>query len=107
MSKFKIKMKIQGFELEIEGSKEDIPAIANNLSGQIAGLIQPSSDIVQGSSSGSRFGQPLTINGSPSDIPIKRKSRGKKRPGTETQGNGPEIPPIEWKHDSAKYGSPR
>lgn len=32
---------------------------------------------------------------------------GKKRSGTESQGNGAETPPTEWKHDSAKYGSPR
>jgi hypothetical protein len=38
MSKFKFKLKLQGLELEMEGSRDDIPLIAHNLGNQLTGL---------------------------------------------------------------------
>ncbi|MDF3154382.1 hypothetical protein P3C58_20595 [Mesorhizobium sp. XAP10] len=108
MSKFKIKMKLQGFELEIEGSKDDIPLIAQNVGQQIAGLIQPSAAIVEGDplSTGNGRQHPLTIDNSDRDVTKSRKPRRTKRSGGEPQ-NSVETPTIEWRHDPAKYGNPK
>ena len=35
MSKFKFKLKLQGLELEMEGAREDIPLMAQNLGNQL------------------------------------------------------------------------
>ncbi len=48
MSKFKVKLKIQAFELEIEGTREDIPLISQNIGDEIAGLLEPAANIVEG-----------------------------------------------------------
>jgi hypothetical protein len=40
MPKFKIRLKIQAFELEVDGEREDIPAINNALQQQFTALIQ-------------------------------------------------------------------
>jgi hypothetical protein len=46
MSKFKIKMKLTGFELEIEGSREDVPNIQQALSRQLGGILQPAAGLI-------------------------------------------------------------
>ena len=51
MSKFKIKMKLQGLELEIEGAREDSSNIGRNLGGQLANLLQPAIKIIDGEAS--------------------------------------------------------
>jgi len=108
MSKFKVKMKLQGFELEIEGSREDVPLIAQNLSQQLSGLMAPAGAIIDGQS----LNTPLTsapailTAGSTDTSSTKRKSR-------RHSGN-PKTPPdiavesvVHWRHDSTKYGSPQ
>ena len=39
MSKFKFKLKLQGLELEMEGAREDIPLMAQNLGNQLTGTL--------------------------------------------------------------------
>ena len=48
MSKFRIKMKLQGLELEIEGAREDASLISRNIGQQVASLMQPAGNIVDG-----------------------------------------------------------
>jgi hypothetical protein len=48
LSKFMIKLKLQGLELEIDGSREEMPNITQNLGRQIAGMLQPAGAIIEG-----------------------------------------------------------
>ncbi|MEH2257179.1 hypothetical protein [Nostoc sp.] len=47
-NKFKIKLKVTGFELEVEGSREDVPFMAQAVGQQMSGLLIPASNIVEG-----------------------------------------------------------
>jgi hypothetical protein len=48
MPKFRIKMKLQGFELEIEGSREEASRISQNLGEQMSALLRPAGVIIDG-----------------------------------------------------------
>lgn len=103
MSKFKVKMKIQGFELEVEGSREDVPTISSNLSRQLSGLLQPAGAIIEGDvvemDRPAPPAAPLLVTES------KKKPRAlRKRAVATGQVDLPEVP--QWRHDPAKYGMP-
>ena len=42
MGKFRIRMKWDAFELEVDGSREDIPLIGQQIGKQLSGVIAPS-----------------------------------------------------------------
>src|SRR5438067_2145714 len=50
MSKFHVKVKLQGFELEIQGNREDAPAIGRSIGEQFSAIISPAVDILEGNS---------------------------------------------------------
>src|SRR6185312_8793739 len=109
LSKFRIKMKLQGFELEVEGSRDDAPLIAQNLGRQFAGLLQPAAQIVEGEEVFPPRAISLpTASGEPATP--KRRSRGRKRASSTTasENRGSDADSaINWRHDPAKWGSPR
>ena len=45
MAKFRIRLKVQGFELEVDGEREDIPAITAAVQQQLTGLVTPAESI--------------------------------------------------------------
>jgi hypothetical protein len=105
MGKFRIKMKLQGLELEIEGSRDDVPIISHNIGQQMAALLQPAGAIVEGESTSSNQGSTQAISDETGAGRIKQRKR---RPGGATNsGQSPEVVEVDWKHDPAKYGSPR
>lgn len=75
MSKFKIKMKLQGLELEIEGAREDSSNIGRNLGGQLANLLQPAIKIIDGEASSAAL--PPAEAGSPSEVSCEFTSFGR------------------------------
>lgn len=109
-SKFKIRLKVQSLELEVEGSRDDIPVIAHNVGQQIAGLFQPAVGIVEGSAP--EINQPALPfteaqlvspqNGSKKKTPSR--PRASKPP---VSGNGAKVDAIDWRHDPAKWGNPQ
>jgi hypothetical protein len=74
MSKFHIKLKLQGLELEVEGTRDDLPVIRRSLGQQFEGLLNPATEIAQGRN--------LTVdatslgNGSGGEEGTRRKRRG-------------------------------
>lgn len=107
MSKFKIKMKLTGFELEIEGSKEDVPSIQQALSQQLGGLLQPAAGLVEETPQP----QMKTIEHEP--LPVValpgRNAKTRKRPPQsipKSNGAEPDIPLDNWPRDVSKYVSP-
>jgi hypothetical protein len=108
MTKFKFKLKLQGLELEMEGSREDIPLMAQNLGNQLAGLIQPAADMAEDKNKDQSQQQSLpTIDHSLGDAPDSKKQRRRRRATTAPQSANSGAKPIEWTHDAAKYGSPQ
>jgi hypothetical protein len=103
MSRFKVRLKLQGFELEVEGSRDDIPLVTANVGQQMAALLAPSAQIVEG-----ELAVPSS-NGSQSSIPSNEVSKTKRRRRVPVQTNGQkpaDVQAIDWKHDSARWGSP-
>lgn len=106
-SKFKIKLKVTGFELEIEGNREDVPLMAQAVGQQMSGLLSPASGIVEGEIiEGRSLPQPaVELQSTPS------KKRANRRRSTtsakSTAGKQGQAVAIDWKHDSSKWGSPQ
>jgi hypothetical protein len=48
MSKFTAKLKLTGLELEIEGSRDDVPLITSGVAARLAGAMMPAANIVEG-----------------------------------------------------------
>lgn len=103
MSKFKFRLKLQGLELEMEGSRDDIPLMAQNIGNQLAGLMQPAADMASGGSADG-VNEPITIDHLASD---KAKGRKRRKRSISGQPANAEGTAIEWQHDAAKYGNPQ
>lgn len=106
MTKFKIKMKLTGLELDIEGSREDIPLIAANIGQQLTGLLGPAAAIALGTGDASSHVDPARV-----PLPIvDQVKRRKKRATAPRSGDAqPEADntPIDFRHDPAKFGTPK
>lgn len=105
MHKFKVKLKIEKFELEVEGSRDDIQLIAQNVSQQVAGMLAPAAGIVDGSGA-------IDVEATP-DIAhqeeVNNKPKRKRRNGSARRI--PTLPNDEivfdWRHDPGRWGSPQ
>jgi hypothetical protein len=106
MSKFKIKMKLTGFELEIEGSRDDVPMIAQNLGQQIAGMISPAASIVEGNFIEGQTGTTAVFAETLVAGNTAKPSRKRKRSIKSSSDSQNPSEALEWRHDSLKYGEP-
>ena len=105
MAKFHIKLKVQGFELEVDGTRDDLPVLRQALTQQVAGLIAPATDMADGEGAP----EPVALGGSTaaalaagsSARRTRRNPRTTTSPAAETKDT-----PIDWRHDSATFGSP-
>jgi hypothetical protein len=106
MSKFRLKMKLQGFELEIEGTRDDVPQIAQSLSRQIGGMFEPAAQIITGDASEISEAEQISA---PEALPApaKRKRSPKKRTATASTSAGADSDALDWRHDSSKWGMPQ
>ena len=107
MSKFKIKLKLQGLELEVEGSREDLPHLSKNLSDQITGLIQPAVALVSGEEAPETIPQSgLVIEGTATDTTRKKRKKTTRTNNNPSSAAVTEGSAIDWVHDPQKWGSP-
>ncbi|UZN48795.1 hypothetical protein KZ686_13765 [Cupriavidus cauae] len=107
MSKFKMKLKLTGFELEIEGSREDVPLIAQNVGQQLSTLLQPAGAIIEGDGIVASAAPAPLLPGDEVQIssPARRRA---KRPRVKSTGDeSAEAVVVNWKHDPLKYGTPQ
>jgi hypothetical protein len=110
MSKFKITLKLTGLELQVEGSRDDVPLMTQAAGQQLAGLFGPASGVVEGevitpSSSNQQNG-----SGTPEANKSKKKVSARSRnrvPGTPKSTGGDTQDVVDWIHDPAKWGSPQ
>jgi len=101
VAKFRIRLKLQGLELEVDGEREDIPAISAAVQQQFAGLVQPAETMADGH-------KQLEAAGSVIDAEVgKSKAKGKRRVGGKINSDVTAAQPLEFRHDAAKYGNPQ
>jgi hypothetical protein len=98
MAKFKIRLKVQGLELEVDGEREDIPVIARAVQQQFAGMLEPINV-----AAGVPKQLPAPAESADGDGSGKSKSR---RNRTAARGSTEPENPVEFRHDSAKFGNP-
>lgn len=101
MSKFKIKLKITGFELEVEGSREDVAILSQSVAGQMAGMLQPGALILDAKAN--------EVLDEPKDAGLKqieRKAKRRRASGAAAGGVAAESKEVTFRHDVQKYGNP-
>src|SRR6266480_4743426 len=101
MARFRVKMKLQGLELEVEGTREDAPLIAQNLTRQFAGLLEPAAHIVGGDLEREGNGHQPVVE-AVDRAPRNRKPRHAGSPVGASRGSVS----VSWKHDPTKWGNP-
>lgn len=105
MSKFKIRFKLQGLEVDVEGSREDLPHLTQAIGNQLASALSPALDMAGGSAA-----EPEMKDITPerlSAVPAARKVR-KRRTSAGASGSSDSAAGVEidWVHDPAKWGTP-
>jgi hypothetical protein len=103
MAKFRVHLKIQSLELDIDGERSDIPAISNAVSRQITGLIQPAAALTNGEEppSNNNVIDAETDSGKTKARP-QRKRTSSAKASTETAASA-----VDFRHDPEKYGNPQ
>lgn len=111
-NKFKVRVKLQGFELEMEGTRDDVPMIAHNVGQQLAGIIGPVAEIAQGEDVTETEIAPshTSGNGSSAQVqppPRKRAQRNRRPSGSSSapRDASEETAPA-WNHDPSRWGVP-
>jgi hypothetical protein len=97
MSKFTIKVELQGLKIEVEGTKEDAPKLAQRIGQQFSAILQPAALLEAGN------GNRPTLEGEATETDTKRKKAKKSGGG----GTKTATDDINFIHDSAKYGTPQ
>lgn len=101
MSRFKIKFKIQGLELDIEGDRRDVGLISRAVGDQVAGLIAPANEIVDGQRTGVPQGM---VDVTPH--PTSKNARKRASTGTRTNNGGATTTAIDFVHEPQRFGTP-
>lgn len=96
MSKFSVKIKIQALEIQVEGSQDATPRIAQRVGEQIGALVKPPLLIEMGKGNGS-------LEGEPTEGPGKAK---KKKSSGGGGGSKASADDVTFTHDPARHGSP-
>lgn len=108
MARFKVRLRVTGFELEVEGNREDVPLIAQSVGQQFAGMLQPASDIVEGEIISESPSNATMLPAETGKTTTKRRSPSKRRSApTGTSAKADEEQAVDWVHDPAKWGTPQ
>jgi hypothetical protein len=100
MAKFRIRLKVQALELEIDGEREDIPALTSAIRQQFGGFVEPAELIADDK----QLAEPAKVIEANATKNATKPPRKRTRSGAPSDGAGGQA--IEFRHDSAKYGNP-
>jgi len=100
MSRFKVKLEVTGFKMEIEGSRDDVGTITKSIGEQFTGLMQPASSIVTGDPKS----LPASTNGIEDAIEVKSKRGRRKSNGSG--GKAEKGGAVDFQNEPSKYGAP-
>lgn len=107
MATFKVKLKIEGFELEIEGEREDAALINEHIGAQFSNLLKPIDGIIEGTSTQEQSNQGMLDLGSAPASSTSPKRRPKKKKTTTSETEKSEEGAIDFRHSPEIYGYPK
>lgn len=107
MADFKVKFKLTGLEVEIEGSHEDLPIITQNITEQFANLLAPSTAIIEGERVVSSPNPANLASPSQSATSPRKKPKRRARPTQDASGSDSTTAAITWRHDDSKFATPQ
>lgn len=99
MSKFMLKIELQGLKIEMEGAREDVPRLSQKVGEQIGSLIKPGMLLEAGRT------VPTDSDGGSNSAAERRKPRTRRIAGSGGARSSTED--IAVSVDPAKHGSPR
>lgn len=102
MGKFRVKLKLTGLEIEVEGDREHAHEIAQNVGKQLAQVIQPVAMI----EASKNLREPMIIDAADASSNGARHSTRRKRT-TTSSGGGADGSAVTWTHDPNRWGTPR
>lgn len=103
MAKFRIRLKLQGLDLEVDGERQDLPAITHAVQQQLTNLVIPGEVITDGNQK--QFGD-ASNNGSVGSQDEETRKRRPARRAARGAADSAAAAPIDFRHDGAKYGNP-
>jgi len=106
MSTVKIHFKLQGLELDFEGTREDIPAISQTVGNQIAGIIEPAMRAIDGDTTQGSSGASETVTLEARDTGARKRTRRRKTSSSSSGGGEASAVALTWQHNPADYGTP-
>lgn len=102
MSKFRMKLKLQALELEIEGAREDASLISRNVGQQMATLLKPVDAIIDGEVT---LDKGLSLP-SPPQVLNGGQRRARRRRHAEANAESVSSAVIDFVASPEKYGNP-
>lgn len=106
MAKFKMRLRLQGLEVEIEGERDDAAMITRNLGTQLSGLIKPVGQIVDGAGEGEGTGGVAPRAISAIEAPSRKARRSRRQPSTTSPDTDASVA-LEVSLAPEKFGVPR
>ena len=103
MSKIRLKIKLQGFEMEVEGNRDDMVTVREAVSQQFSGLLGPATDIAAGQPTPKQVNVPITIDA----VKSATKKKAARTTGGSNSAEAITGTPVEWRHDASKFGTPK
>jgi hypothetical protein len=104
VAKLRVKFKLQGLEFEVEGSREEIPLVGQQLAEQFASLIAPVTAVATGDARPALSG--ATAAAAQAATPTKSARKRTTKSGGSGNGSTAKETATDWRHDTARYGSP-
>lgn len=105
MAKFRIRLKVQALELEIDGERDDIPMITSAVQNQLGGLVQAAGATADDHQQPENGQTPTILDVSDSRATGRKSRRRSTSPRSTTEAGSGQ--PIEFRHDPSKHGSPQ
>lgn len=106
MTKFRVKLKLTGLELEVEGSREDVPLLTKNIASQLAGVMMPAASIVEGKATAMLGRDPIPATATVVETTASARSSRKRRPPSGADGGTATDAALIWQHDANTWGNP-
>jgi hypothetical protein len=100
MGKFRLRLKVQALEVEIDGEREDLPAITSAINRQLGGLVDPVEVAANGHKQLSANDKGQVIDAT--DL----NKKGSRRPRGNGARNVEGASALEFRHDAGRYGNP-